>query len=69
MKTENVRVIKCYVSKLDSELVLATVSTHSGKYFADVLGEQLKNFTNESSAIRHVEEELKFFYISRDASL
>lgn len=69
MNKENVKIIKRYVSNLDHELVLATVSTRSDQYFSEVLGEQLKEFANEAAAIRHAEETLKFFYVTRDAGL
>ena len=64
--TKNIEIIKRYASNLDSALVLATVSTQSGKYFAEVFGEQLKEFATQAEAIKHVEESLKNFYLSKE---
>ncbi len=55
-------IIKRYVSNLDSDLVLLTVGCLSGKYFVEVFGEKIEEFSTEEAAISYAEESLRNFY-------
>ena len=65
MSKETVITLKRYLSDLDSELVLATVSVQLDRYFVEVIGEQRIEFASALEAMQHAEAALKNFYVHK----